>query len=403
MNEHQIQRRRNPRGWGSVRKLQSGRYQARTPPDPATGERVTIGTYDRKADAGAALAAAQEQLRTGAFVAPRAGRVTFEEQANRWLATRATRPSTAARDDAYLKSLIIPHLGHMALGDLDVAVLRRWLTQLQQAGKKPATVVKAHQILSMVLAQAAADRLIAANPATLVNNLPRLPTPNRRALSDEEVAHLAAAMDHRYQAMVLLGAFCALRPGELVALRCSDLNLLRRTVQVERTAAYVNGRLVIGPPKTSAGARSVPIPAQVADNLDQHLRRLDLGREALVFPSPEGEALRMNNWTRRYWKPAMSAAGIDPPITPHQLRHTAVTRWVQEGVDPVTVARRAGHNSAVTILDIYARANEGEVPADSKVSTRADAVMAELTRAQRGHGEGTVTDLASQRRGQNRG
>ena len=110
----------------------------------------------------------------------------------------------------------------------------------------------------------------------------------------------------------------------------------------------------------------------------------------------------MNNWTRRYWKPAMSAAGIDPPITPHQLRHTAVTRWVQERVDPVTVARRAGHTSAVTILDIYARANDGEVPADSKVSTRADAVIAELTRAQRGHGEGTVTDLGSQRKVQNR-
>ena len=159
---------------------------------------------------------------------------------------------------------------------------------------------------------------------------------------------------------------------------------------------------MIGPPKTSAGARAVPIPAQVAENLDQHLRRLDLGGEALAFPSAEGEALRMNNWTRRYWKPAMSAAGIDPPITPHQLRHTAVTRWVQEGVDPVTVARRAGHNSAVTILDIYARATEGEVPADNKVSARADAVIAELTRAQRGHGEGTVTNLASQRKAQNK-
>ena len=213
MNERQVPRRRNPRGWGSIRRLQSGRYQARTPPDAATGERVTIGTYDRKADAGAALAAAQEQLRTGAFVAPRAGRVRFEEQADRWQATRVTRPSTAARDDAYLKSLILPHLGHMALGDVDVAVLRRWLAELQQVGKQPATVVKAHQIVSMVLAQAAADRLIAANPAALVNNLPRLPTPNRRALTDDEVAHLAAAMDHRYQAMVLLGAFARCGPA----------------------------------------------------------------------------------------------------------------------------------------------------------------------------------------------
>lgn len=394
--------RRRPRTWGSVRRLRSGSYQARTGPDPVTGERATVGTFDRRADADAALAAAHEQLRTGSFAPPRAGRVTLTEQAAKWQATRSTRPTTAARDEAYLRSLVLPHLGHLELGRIDASVLRRWITQLARAGKQPATIVKAHQIASMVLAQATADRLIASNPASLVDNLPRIPAANRRALTDVEVAHLAAAMDPRYRPLVLLGAFCALRPGELVALLCSDMDLLRRTVRVQRTATYVNSKhLVVGPPKTNAGLRTVPMPTEVATTLQHHIEHFGLSSKSLLFPATGGGYLRMNNWTRRYWKPAIATAGIDPPIVPHQLRHTAITRWVQEGVDPVTVARRSGHTSAVTILDIYARASDGEVPADERVSARAKMVLDELARAQRGHAGGTVADLTVHRSGQN--
>lgn len=68
--------------------------------DPVTNKRVTLGTFERKADADAVLAQAREQQRTGAFVAPQAGRSTFTEAAVRWRQTRLVRPPTAARDDA---------------------------------------------------------------------------------------------------------------------------------------------------------------------------------------------------------------------------------------------------------------------------------------------------------------
>jgi integrase len=61
--------------------------------------------------------------------------------------------------------------------------------------------------------------LIVANPMALVD-LPRIPPSRRRALSDEEVGSLVGAMEERYRALVLTCAFCALRPGEAVAVRC---------------------------------------------------------------------------------------------------------------------------------------------------------------------------------------
>ena len=85
-------RRRNPRTWGSVDKLPSGRWRARTGPDPLTNRRTTIGTFERKADADAVLAQAREQQRTGAFVPPQASRATFAEAADRSAQARRVPP-----------------------------------------------------------------------------------------------------------------------------------------------------------------------------------------------------------------------------------------------------------------------------------------------------------------------
>lgn len=382
-------RRRNPRTWGSVDKLPSGRWRARTGPDPLTNRRITLGTFERKADADAVLAQAREQQRTGAFVAPKASRVTFAEAADRWSQARLVRPSTGARDDAYLASLILPHLGPLELGRIDPSVLRGWLAELSRQGKAPSTIVKASQIAGMILSQAAVDRLIVANPMTLVD-LPRIPPSRRRALSDDEVGALVATIDERDRAMVLVCAFCALRPGEAVALRCSQLNLMTRTLSVVETASYVSGKLTVGPPKTKASVRTIPVPAPLAGVLEQHLAALGLRGDDLVFPGPGGGHIRMNNWQRRHWFPAFERTGIEP-IAVHQLRHTGITRWVQAGLDLVTVARRAGHESVRTVADIYARAIEGETAADALIADRAAAVIAAATKsAQAGS---AVTDL----------
>ena len=91
--------------------------------------------------------------------------------------------------------------------------------------------------------------------------------------------------------------------------------------------------------------------------------------------------MRLTNWRRRFWKPALEAAGIDPPITPHELRHSAITMWMREGVDIRTIAARAGHTSVKTVADVYAKAAAGVVPADDRVSERASAVVLAATRA----------------------
>lgn len=74
---------------------------------------------------------------------------------------------------------------------------------------------------------------------------------------------------------------------------------------------------------------------------------------------------------------------------------------MQAGLDLVTVARRAGHESVRTVADIYARAIEGEQRPTHSSRTRAAAVISAATRSRPGHAEVTVTDLGARRKQQN--
>jgi integrase len=74
--------------------------------------------------------------------------------------------------------------------------------------------------------------------------------------------------------------------------------------------------------------------------------------DGLVFTGPKGAALRATNFRRRIWGPAVRAAEFDG-LRIHDLRHTAVALWIAAGASPKEVARRAGHTSVKTVLDVY--------------------------------------------------
>jgi integrase len=159
--------------------------------------------------------------------------------------------------------------------------------------------------------------------------------------------------------MVYLAAM-GLRWGEIAGLRVSRLDFLRGTVTIDtqRTRGE-NGRMIQQDPKTQAGRRSLSIPGWLMNILAEHLARRGVTgqkAEALVFVSPTGEPLHYSNWRRRVWLPALAKAGLDQ-LTFHDLKHTAATTLVEEGVDVKTAQVRLGHASPHTTLKVYAQAS----------------------------------------------
>ncbi|HET7489355.1 MAG TPA: site-specific integrase [Acidimicrobiales bacterium] len=308
--------------------------------------------FDRKYDAERWLRDQAVAVDRGTWVDPQHGRTRFDAWCEEWWATTpALRPSSRARDLSYLRSKILPTFGSMPLGSIDHMSVRAWVAELSAAGFAPATVTKAYQILSKVLAAAVDAKLILVSPCHNVP-LPKVEREEMRFLTPDEIATLAGAMDARYRALVLLGAYAGLRIGELAGLRRGRVEPLRRSVRVEEILTEVGG-LYWGQPKTKAGRRSVSVPGPIMDELVAHMANYcDDGQDALVFTSPAGGPLRVTTWRRRFWNPAVADAGLSP-LRPHDLRHTAVALWIASGITPLQVSRRAGHTSTAFTYDRY--------------------------------------------------
>lgn len=229
---------------------------------------------------------------------------------------------------------------------------------------------------------AVAAGLIARSPCHDVS-LPKVEQEEMRFLTPEEVARIADAMDDRRRALVLVAAYAGLRIGELAGLRRCDVDTMRGTVTVAQVVVDVAGELHVGQPKTRAGRRTVGLPRAVVDELSKHLAGVDHAPHAYVFTAAAGGPLRVTNFRRRRWYPAVEAAGLDG-VRLHDLRHTAVSLWIAGGANPKQVSAWAGHTSVSFTLDRYGHLFPNH---DEDLHDRLDAMYqaAERDLAERGH------------------
>lgn len=308
----------------------------------------------------------QTSVDQGMWVDPRSGRVTLAAWSAEWQRTVVhLRPSTRRIYDVNLRHHILPTLGDVEIGKLTPSMLRAWLSSLTtKVGGKgkplaPASVSQAYRTLNRVLAAAVDNELLGRNPLRGVK-APRLEPEPMRFLSHEEVATLAAAIDPRYRALVLVAAYSGLRAGELGALRRKRVDLLHRTITVVEQVQWIDGRHLVSAPKSAAGRRSVALPGVVTTALQEHLAAYaEPGSEGLVFPSPEGGFIRLENFRRRVWTPATLAAGV-APLRLHDLRHTCASLAIAAGADVKVLQRMLGHASAALTLDRYGHLMPGQ-------------------------------------------
>jgi integrase len=342
---------------GSVRKSprNAGRWEARYR-DSAGRQRTQ--TLDSRASAKAWLSTTEADMQRGGWIDPRLTATKLEVIAVRWLdANPGKRAGSIARDRSILTNHILPALGHRAVGAVTQSDVQR-LVNDWAARCSPSTVLRHYACMRGLFSYAASCDLITRSPCRTVR-LPEARPREAQILDTGQLERLADAMGP-YGAMLYLAAL-GLRWGEIAGLRVGDVDFLRGTVTVvkQRTRGE-KGRMIEQDPKTRAGRRSLSIPDWVTAMLSEHLVKGGLtGRDisALVFVSPGHEPLHYSNWRRRVWLPACAAAGLYQ-LTFHDLKHTAATVLVEEGVDVKTAQVRLGHASPLTTLGIYAQVTE---------------------------------------------
>jgi integrase len=313
------------------------------------GHQVSVGTFATRNDALDALTNARSDVGRGRFVDPAGGRIRVEVVVERWWQTRAGhRASTRARDRMVLDNDVLPELGAAQLIEITHEEVQEWVNRLAQR-LAPSSVQRSFTVLRQVLDLAVDGRLLAANPSSRIR-LPRRQRFDAHFLRPEELELLASTIDPRFRAMVLVMAWGTLRIGEALGLRRIDLDLSSGRLRVANNLVEVAGQLHEGPPKTKGGRRTMTLPPSVVSDLRLHVARI--GASPYLFTARNGALLHSETWRSGTWRPAVAATGLEP-LRPHDLKHTGVALLAAAGVDPLEIARRAGHSSVSFTYDRY--------------------------------------------------
>jgi len=312
-------------------------------PDGASRKRA----FRLKRDADAFLKEVESTKLAGDYVDRGMSAVTMGAWASKWLETKTSlAASTRARYEDIDCKWIQPRWGTVPLGRVTHEDIQEWLAGLPLA---PASVRKVHRNLSQILDFAVRSRRLARNPAEGVD-LPRVASKSRRYLTDAQVDVLANAVGDDWRLVVLVLAYTGLRFGELAALRVRDIDLKRRRANILASYSPVNGQMVLSDTKGHQ-AREVPIPGFLVAELALHLASKSL--ECLAFTGPRGAILRAQTLQQTVLPKASKLLGVDPPLTPHELRHTAASLAIASGADVKVVQQMLGHKSATMTLDLY--------------------------------------------------
>jgi integrase len=335
------------------------------------GKRRRIKVSGRtKAEARAKLNEVRGKVNSGLPVGDQ--RTTVAEWLRLWLKqlpASVKSPNTVDNLTWVVDGHLIPALGERRLRDLSPDDIDGMLRAKAAAGLSRSTLVRIHSTLSRALRAAERRAKITRNVATLVD-VPDGPSRRSRSLTvDEAKALLAAAKGDRLEALYVTGLMLGLRPGELLGLPWSAIDLDAGTLRVTQSLKRERGKLLIGETKTASSRRVLRMPTPVVEALRAHKTCQAAERlaapawfdDGLVFTTTVGTALDPSNLRRGFSK-LTADAGLGH-WHPHELRHSAASILSAGGVPLEQIADLLGHSGTRTTAAVYRHLIEPQIRA----------------------------------------
>jgi integrase len=350
-------RNQDPGAWGTVSRLPSGRWRVRYyGPEGKAGRRYAAPTTFRtKREARQWLSTVQADMLRRVWIeptatddAPPAAVLTLASYAGAWLAHRDLKDRTREHYGALLRRHVLPtKLARLPVKSITADDVRAWYGTLDRT--RPTLRAHCYGLVRTILGDAVRDGKAPANPCAIrgAGSVKRAVT--IQPASTDELRKLCEAMPERYQAMVLLASWCALRFGELAELRRADVDAEDGTLRIRRAVVRTRNGFTVTSPKTEAGTRDVAIPPHLLPALRDHLvDHVAPGGDSLLFPAEGGGHLQPSTLYRHYYRAREAAGRTD--LRFHDLRHTGAVLAAQSGATLSELMGRLGHTSAAAAL-----------------------------------------------------
>lgn len=277
-------------------------------------------------------------------------KVTFQQYAETWRRSQLHhRGSTAEAAERMFRIMLYPHLGALPLIDVtrqDVqnAVID-WQTRYA-AGR----VHIAYGYVATVFKSALLDQIVPTTPCRKIS-LPEKQTKRVVPLTVAQVTEICDRVAPHWRSTVIVAAASGLRIGELGGLtydRIQDHALIVDRQLVRMTKAGP----VFGPPKSSAGDRTVPIGDVAWRALSEHMSAHPDNPHGFVWVGRQNGPLARGRASEA-WREATLGMNLRARSGWHDLRHFHASDLIAAGLSPRAVADRLGHKNVAVTIEVY--------------------------------------------------
>jgi integrase len=313
------------------------------------------------AEARRRLAEVQRATEAGLPVTP--ARLTVAAFVEQFLSAvePSIRPRTHKRYAELLRLHVVPAIGSAPLAKLSPQQVQ---VMLNGIGRSPQTVAHVRAALRRALTFGQRWGVVARNAAALTE-APHVVRAEPPVLSPAEARRFLDAIRRtRLEALYAVALGVGLREGEAFGLKWCDFDLDAGTLTVRRSLVRLKGGPVLAEPKTARSRRTVALPSVAVAALREHRRhqleeRLVAGErweglgdwDGLVFTTTIGTPLWAGDVLRDL-RAHLERAGL-PRLRFHDLRHSAASLMLAQGVPVRVVMETLGHSTITTTANIY--------------------------------------------------
>lgn len=278
---------------------------------------------------------------------PKSARLTFADYSTEWMSQRDLKDRTREHYEKLLDQHLLDAFGTMPLTSITSTDVRRWHASM--GTKTPTLRAHCYGLLRTIMATAASDGLVDVNPCVLRGAGTATRVHRIRPATLDELETITNSMPDRYQVMILLASWCAMRFGELTELQRMDIDLVQEVIRVRRAVVRTDDGFQVTTPKSDAGVRDVSIPPHLVPALEHHLAKyVGSRRDSLLFPADQGGHLAPSTLYRWFYKARDAADRGD--LRFHDLRHSGAVLAAATGATIAELMARLGHSTPAAAM-----------------------------------------------------
>ena len=326
------------------------------------------GSAVRKTITGSSKADVVRKLRAFLRIAEEESKVTnssltFLHLYERWVdSVLAYDVATSTRENytGLCKKHVLPVFGHRKVKDITVSELDQFLAKKLSGGLSASTVHRLRALISQCIDQGIRWGEVERNVARLTRS-PKLTRPEGRSLTLEQAKILMTQLESEHYGVVfMLMLATGIRRGEALGLMWSDVDFEGGIIRVRRSLKREGGAIVTADTKTLKSRRAVRVPSPMMEKLTdlkvlQMEKNLRLGdartKSDFVFTTSVGTPIEPRNVHKEFVR-ACKRAGLGH-WHPHELRHSAATLMLANGIKLQVVSQILGHSSTRMTADVY--------------------------------------------------